>query len=190
LPAGAEEKVDDDTGWDAILVDGWGPLVRHAVVERVERATVGARGTLVRAVADPEHARFAWTEWLHEQVVEAIRLETGADLDRLGSQAAWACYEESWDLLAARWSDGGTMGVVSPGTERRVRLLLAAAPLWLAERAGADVSAVPPEPLVLAGATRVDVEGIADCLGRAGLDRRTRGIALALIGCVRSAARG
>lgn len=182
--------MDDDTGWDAILVEGWGPLVRHAVVERVERATVGARGTLVRAVADPDHARFAWTEWLHEQVVAAIRVETGADLDRLGSQAAWACYEESWELLAGRWSGGGTMGVVTPGAERRVRLLLAAAPVWLAERAGADIAAIPPEPLVLDGSTRIDVEGIADCLGRADLDRRARSIAIALIDCVRSQAKG
>lgn len=177
--------LDDDTIWDAILVDGWGPLVRHAVVARVERATVGARGTLVRALADPDHARFAWTEWLHEHVVDAIRCETGADLDRLGSQAAWACYEDSWAALATRWRDGGDMGVVTPGAERRVRLLLAEAPAWLAERAGADISAIPPEPLVLAGLTRLDVEGIAALVRDGELDHRSAVIAAALMKCVR-----
>jgi hypothetical protein len=185
LASTSGEKMDDDAGWDAILVDGWGPLVRHAVVERVERATVGARGTLVRTLADPEHARFAWTEWLHECVVDAIRYETGADLDRLGSQAAWACYEDSWDALACRWRDGGSTVVVRPGAERRVRRLLAEAPAWLAERAGADIGALPPEPLVVGGRVRLDVEGVAACLRREDIDRRTAVIASALLACVR-----
>lgn len=177
--------MDDDTGWDAILVDGWGPLVRHAVVERVERATVGARGTLVRALADPEHARFAWTEWLHERVVDAIHHETGANLDRLGSQAAWACYEDSWDALVCRWRDGGSTVEVRADAEERVLRLLAAAPPWLAERAGADIGTFPPEPLVVGGRVRLDVEGVAGCLRRDDLDRRTSVIASALLACVR-----
>lgn len=182
--AGREWRtLEEDAVWEAILVDGWGPLVRHAVVERVERATLGSRGTLVRALADPDHARFAWTEWLHCQVVDAIMHETGADLDALGSQAAWACYEDAWELLAARWRDGGRLGRVASDAVPRLRTLLAHAPAWVAERAGADIGGIPPEPLVLHGVTRIDLEGLTSCLRSPDLDERGRRIVDAMIGC-------
>jgi hypothetical protein len=106
---------DDGTGWNEVLVAGWSPAVRTAVVARVEVLTASHRGVLVRALRDPEDARSAWTEAAHRAVLAAIRDETGADLEELGSQAAWECYEQVWDALVARWRDGGSLAVAARG---------------------------------------------------------------------------
>lgn len=152
--------MDDDSGWDEILVQGWGPLVREAAVVRVERAMVGSRGMLVRVMADPDTARPTWTELLHRLVLDAIRDETGADLEMLGSQAAWACYDDTWNALARRWRHGGDLAVVPARHERAVRALLAALPPWIAERAGVDAETHPMTPLEIDGRLLVDTEGL------------------------------
>lgn len=175
---------DDETGWNAVLLETWSPRVCAAVVARVERATVGRRGTLVRTLADPEEARFAWTEQLHERVLAAIRDEVGADLEALGSQAAWACYDEVWAGLASRWADGGGLARVPAAAEVRVRRLVAGLSLAGAEAAGADVSEVPPVPLELGGAVLVDVEGLSAHLARTPVDRRERAIVEAILSSV------
>ena len=153
---------DDDTGWTEILVGGWGPLVRDAAVGRVERATVGRRGVLVRALTEEPSSRShaACVEEVHELVVEAIRVETGADLDELGSQAAWACYEDVWARLQSRWADGGSLVAVAPTVLREVEHLVRLLPAIGAEHAGADVGEVPYRLLDHAGQTRVDVDGL------------------------------
>lgn len=153
---------DDDSGWTEVLVDGWGPLVRDAVVDRVERATVGRRGVLVRALleetASAGHA--ACVEEVHERIVLAVREETGADLDELGSQAAWACYDQVWGRLQARWASGGRTVAVSPEVEAPVVALLRELSPTAAECAGADVGTVPCTPMRVAGAVHVDVQGL------------------------------
>jgi hypothetical protein len=167
--AGTRERaaVDDDgTGWNEVLVGGWTPEVRDAVVERVTRLTVGWRGPLLRALGDPEGAPAAWTETLHQVVVRAIAEETGADLDELGSHAAWACYEEVWQGLVTRWADGGDLATVPLGAEPDVVRLIAGLPPMAAEAAGADVTGQVPDPLWLAGRLRVDVEGLRSLLDR------------------------
>jgi hypothetical protein len=175
---------DDDTGWTAVLLETWGPRVRDAVVTRVERACVGRRGVLVRTVAAPDDARFAWTEQLHELVLGAIRDEVGADLEALGSQAAWACYDEVWTQLAVRWHDGGALVRVPADVEVHVRRLVAGLSLAGAEAAAADVSVVPPVPLELDGRVLVDVDGLRAHLASTPVDRRERAIVEALLGLV------
>jgi hypothetical protein len=152
--------VDDDSGWNDVLVGGWHAGVRDAVVVRVERRTFGRHGQLVRTLHDPEAARFAWVEILHRHVVAAIREETGADLDALGSQAAWACYEQVWDGLRTRWADGGRLARVPLGREPVVVNLLMQLPAAAAEAAGADVSGQVADPLWVDGRLLVDVHGL------------------------------
>lgn len=153
---------DDDSGWTEILVDGWGPLVRAAVVDRVERAMVGRRGVLVRALveeaASAGHA--ACVEEVHERIVRAVRDETGADLDELGSQAAWACYDEVWGQLQERWASGGRTVAVAPAVDARVVELLQALSPAAAQHAGADVGTVPCTPMRVGGVLHVDVDGL------------------------------
>lgn len=153
---------DDDSGWTEVLVDGWGPLVRAAVVDRVERAMVGRRGVLVRALleesASAGHA--ACVEEVHERIVRAVREETGADLDELGSQAAWACYDEVWGQLQRRWATGGCTVVVARHVEARVVALVQAMSPTAAQHAGADVGTIPCTPMRVRGRVRVDVDGL------------------------------
>lgn len=155
--------MDDDSGWTEILVEGWGPLVRAAVIERVEAATLTERGMLVRTLADPDAAPAEDIERLHALVVEAIATETGADLHELGSQAAWATYDETWEALGRRWESGGTTDVVPAGAESAVAALLRALP---SEAAAAGACRTGPEvvggvePLWVEGRMRVDVDGL------------------------------
>jgi hypothetical protein len=161
---------DDGTGWNEVLVGGWSDAVRRAVVRRVERLAVGWRGPLVRTLADEDGVDGAWTETLHRTVLHAIAEETGADLDELGSQAAWACYDEVWAALAERWGDGGELAVVPLGAEPLVSSLIAGLPPEAAAAAGADVRGTTPDPLWVRGRLRVDVEGLRDLLARGGSD--------------------
>lgn len=153
---------DDDSGWTEILVGGWGPLVRAAVVERVERSLVGRRGVLWRAVTEEAasggHA--ACVEEVHERIVAAIRVETGADIDALGSQAAWACYDEVWGQLQRRWAEGGTTVPVDPAVADEVTALVRSLGPRAAQHAGADIGVVPFRLLEVGGQIRVDVDGL------------------------------
>lgn len=153
--------MDDDTGWTTWLLAVWSPELRDAVVDRIEEASVGHRGWMVRALLDPERARPGWTETLHALVLAAIRDETGADLEVMGSQAAWEAYEQVWDRLVARWGDGGGLAVVPLGAEPEVVEALVGLPGEAAAALGADVTGPRPQPLWLAGRLRVDLEGLA-----------------------------
>ena len=159
---------DDDSGWTEILVDGWGPLVRAAVVDRVERAMVGRRGLLVRALVEEvaNDGQAACVEEVHDRVVEAIRVETGADLDELGSQAAWACYDEVWGQLQARWGTGGATLAVAPEVEDEVVALVRSLSPSGAEHAGADVGSLPFAPMRVGPIVHVDLEGLFAYLAR------------------------
>lgn len=152
----------DDDGWTQILVDGWGPLVRAAVVERVERALVGRRGILCRAVTDEvaSDGHAACVEQVHEHIVAAIRVETGADIDALGSQAAWACYDEVWGQLQRRWAEGGSTVPVDPAVTEEVTALVRSLSPAAAQHAGADIGVVPFRLMSVGGRTRVDVDGL------------------------------
>lgn len=153
---------DDDSGWTEILVSGWGPLVCAAVVDRVERALVGRRGVLFRAVTDETasagHA--ACVEEVHAHVVAGIRAETGADIDELGSQAAWACYDQVWGQLQDRWAGGGRTIPVGPGTADEVTALVRSLSPAAAQYAGADIGAMPFRPLQVGSRIHVDVDGL------------------------------
>jgi hypothetical protein len=150
---------DDGTGWHEVLVGGWTDEVRDAVVRRVEALTVGWRGPLIRVLTDPEGAPGEWTEALHRTVIAGIAAETGADLDELGSHAAWACYEEVWQGLAARWQDGGDLHTVPLGREPLLVAAIVALPAPAAASLGADVRGPVPDPLWVSGRLRVDVTG-------------------------------
>jgi hypothetical protein len=168
-------SVDDDgTGWNEVLVGGWTAEVRDAVVARVERASVGRRGRLVRTVADPSAVPPGQVEDLHQLVLAAIAAETGADLDALGSQAAWACYDEVWAELAARWADGGELREVPLGGEPAVVRLLQHLPAEVAIHAGAEVAGEVVDPLWVRGRLRVDVEGLWAYLATGGVDLSVR----------------
>jgi hypothetical protein len=152
--------MDDTTGWDEVLRGSWSDRVRDLVVARIEQATVARRGWLVRVVADPDRVRPELTETVHAVVLAAIRDETGADLEELGSQAAWECYEEVWRELTHRWARGGPLAEVPLGREVEVVRVLHRLPVEAAVAAGADVTRAGIEPLWLAGRLRLDVEGL------------------------------
>lgn len=152
--------MDDDTGWTRWFLGVWSPAVRQAVVARLDEATAGHRGWLVRALLTPEHAAAAWTETAHALVLAAIRDETGADLDAMGSQAAWEAYEEVWGALRAAWSDGGPFVPVRLGSEPTVTRLLQGLPREAAAYLGADVTQEPADPLWLGGRLRIDRDGL------------------------------
>lgn len=155
---------DDDTGWNEILVGGWTEEVRDQVAARVEDLTVSWRAPLVRTLRDPHGVPPPWTESLHRAVLVAIQEVTGADLDVLGSHAAWGCYEEVWDHLAESWRDGGDLPRVPLRAEPRAVALLADAPPHVAEAAGADARVQPAAPLWIAGRLHLDVEGLRSLL--------------------------
>jgi len=153
--------VDDESGWNDLLLELWTDEVRDAVVRRIEEATVGRRGWLVRVFAAPDGVRAELTETVHAVVLAAIRDETGADLDVLGSQAAWECYEQVWDELADRWADGGWTEPVPLGAEPEVVRALAGLPAEAAVCAGVDLDAEGHvDPLWLAGRLRIDADGL------------------------------
>lgn len=152
--------MDDETGWNDVLLRLWTEQVRDQVVARIERACVGRRGWLVRVFAGAESAPPGLTETVHAIVLAAIRDETGADLDELGSQAAWECYAQVWDLLERRWADGGPLAIVPIGAEPEVSRLVAGLPVEAAVCAAADVSGPHPDPLWTHGRLRVDTEGL------------------------------
>jgi hypothetical protein len=181
-------RVDDSSGWNDVLLAVWNDHVRGQVVARIEGATVGRRGWLVRALADADGCQPAWTETVHALVLAAIRDETGADLEELGSQAAWDCYAQVWDALADRWSDGGSLAIVPLRLEPAVVALLAALPLEAAAYAGADVTGPTPDPLWIGGRLRVDIDGLRAYLALDG-GRAPRAVhtdILALIGHLES----
>ncbi len=179
--------MDDHSGWHEVLVEGWGPLVRAAVVERVERSLVGRRGVLVRALGDRDEARYAWTEEVHRAVLDGIRAETGADLDELGSQAAWSTYEDVWHALAERWAGGGTLGRVPTHLTHKATTIIAALPTSAATAAGADIGVVPAAPLQVAGQVRIDVEGLHAFLAMDPAAHTARGLVDDLIAIVEPA---
>ncbi len=152
--------MDDDTGWTTWLLAVWSPEVRDAVVGRIVQASVGHRGWMVRVLVDPERARPGWTETLHALVLAAIRDETGADLEVMGSQAAWEAYEQVWDALAEHFADGGPLPCVPLGREPEVTRLLTNLPVQAAAHLGADVTGECPDPLWLAGRLRIDLDGL------------------------------
>jgi hypothetical protein len=166
--------VDDDTGWNDVLVGVWSPRVRDAAVAHVERATVGARCLLIHTLRDPDRARPGWVEQLHGLVIEAIYAETGADLDELGSQAAWTAYEQVWDALAERWTEGGSLTRVPLRREPEVVELLRRLSPEGAQAAGMDVGVAPPQELWLDGRLLLDVEGLHACKAMADLDGTQR----------------
>ncbi|MTV26233.1 hypothetical protein FTX61_12550 [Nitriliruptoraceae bacterium ZYF776] len=151
---------DDGTGWHDALVGAWDDDLRDAVVARVEALTRGWWGTLVRVVRDPDGVPGDWTETLHRVVLTAVRDETGADLDELGSQAVWARYDEVWDELTSRWREGGQLDRVALGAEAPVVALLQGLPPGAAAAAGADVRGDVPDPLWVGGRLRIDVDGL------------------------------
>jgi hypothetical protein len=152
--------VDDESGWNQILLEVWSPQVRDAVVEHIEQSSVGRHGWLVRVFADPDGVSGPLTETVHAVVLAAIQDETGADLNDLGSQAAWECYEQVWSALEARWSDGGTLAVVPLGAEPSVIAALRRLPDEAAVAAAAELSEHGIQPLWLRGRLLVDGRGL------------------------------
>ncbi len=152
--------MDDESGWNQILLEVWSPEVRDAVVEHIERSSVGRHGWLVRVFADLDGGSGPLTEIVHAVVLAAIRDETGADLDGLGSQAAWECYEQVWSALEGRWSDGGKLAVVPLGAEPAVITALRRLPDEAAVAAGAALGEHGVQPLWLRGRLLVDGRGL------------------------------
>lgn len=152
--------MDDESGWHTILVEGWGDLVRAAVCDRVDAALATARGVLALATVTPDDAPAAAVERVHHAVVEAIAAETGANLDELGSQAAWATYDDVWAELGRRWEDGGSLEHVSATAEVEVVPLLARLPVAAIEHAGAVLDGPHVRLVRTNGRARLDVEGV------------------------------
>jgi hypothetical protein len=152
--------LDDSSGWNDVLLGLWSERVRDAVVDRIERSSVGRHGWLARVYTDPDRVRPGLTETVHQLVLAALRDETGADLEALGSQAAWECYEQVWDALAARWDDGGPLATVPLGSEPKVVRLLDPLPAEAAVAAAVDVDGSVRDPLWIAGRLRIDAAGV------------------------------
>lgn len=152
--------MDDTTGWDEVLRGSWSDRVRDLVIGRIEEATLARRGWLVRVVTDPDQVRPELTETVHAVVLAAIRDETGADLEELGSQAAWECYEDVWRELTERWAGGGPLATVPLGREVEVVRILRRLPAEAAVAAGADLTVAGIEPLWTAGRLRLDADGV------------------------------
>ncbi len=131
------DDVDDESGWHEILVDGWGPLVREAVCDEVERTFRSSRGVLAATVTAPDDAPAHLVERVHGAVLAAIALETGADLDALGSQAAWATYDDVWAELGRRAEELEHFEPVHGASADTLRRVLAAVPPSVVEAAGA-----------------------------------------------------
>lgn len=161
-------SLDEENDWSLILTDGWGPLVLDAVVRRVEADLLGERARLVRAVIDPDHASADDIEHVHERILAAIEVETGADLEQLGSQSSWACYEQTWAHLAQRWSDGGRLVTISPEHTATVHAIMARLPVAIARAAGADVSGIPAVPAMIDGVLHLDAEGLFHWIATSG----------------------
>lgn len=160
--------MDDESGWNQILLEVWSPRVRDAVVDHIEQSSVGRHGWLVRVFADPDGVSGPLTETVHAVVLAAIQDETGADLDGLGSQAAWECYEQVWTALEQRWADGGTLAVVPLGSEPPVIAALRRLPDEVAVAAAAEVGEHGVQPLWLRGRLLVDDRGLQAYLARHG----------------------
>ncbi len=152
--------LDDSSGWNDILLGVWSDHVRDAVVDRIERSSVGRHGWLARVHSDPDRVRPGLTETVHQLVLAAMRDETGADLEALGSQAAWDCYEQVWGALALRWADGGPLATVPLGQEPQVVRLLEQLPAEAAVAAAVDVDGDLRDPLWIAGRLRIDTAGV------------------------------
>jgi hypothetical protein len=152
--------MDDDSGWHDILVDGWGPSVLAAVCDRVDDAFATARGALVTTVLDPDTAPPVCTQHVHTAVVEAIRAETGADLEQLGSQAAWATYDQAWVELARRWRSVPGLVVIDGARAGPAAHLLRTLPFDAAVHAGGVPGAPTVAPLMVDGRVYVDVDGL------------------------------
>lgn len=153
--------MDDESGWNEILLATWGPHVRRAVCERVERSFSRARGVLALTARDPDAAPAHATERVHAAVVTAIAEETGADLDGLGSQAAWATYDEVWLELGRRSDELDRFEPVSRDAVAEVRVLLGGLPPVVVEHAGAAVDERGRLVLVERdGDVVLDVEGL------------------------------
>lgn len=152
--------MDDESGWNAILVEGWGELVRAAVCDRVGDALSTTRGVLAIAVATPDEAPPTAVEQVHDAIVAAIAAETGANLDELGSQAAWATYDDVWAELGRRWSDGGGMEVVPEHAVPEVLALLAGLPRDAIEQGGAALDGMEVRLLRTDAGAYLDLEGI------------------------------
>lgn len=152
--------MDDESGWNAILVEGWGELVRGAVCDRVTEAMTAARGVLAIAVVTPDAAPPAAVERVHTAVLGAIMAETGANLDELGSQAAWATYDDVWAELGRRWIDGGGMEAVDDTAVAEVLALLAGLPRDAIEHAGGVVDGRTVRVLRTDAGAHLDVDGL------------------------------
>lgn len=152
--------MDDESGWNQVLVEGWGDLVRAAVCDRLDDAFATARGVLALAVTAPDDAPADVVERVHDGVVVAIAAETGANLDELGSQAAWATYDDTWAELGRRWTDGGPMEPVDAGREPELVRLLAGLPRDAIEHAGAVVDATSVLLVQTDDGPVLDVDGL------------------------------
>lgn len=153
--------MDDESGWNMILVEGWGPLVRAAVVDRVVRSFAGRRGLLVATVLDPDDADAEWVEDVHTAVVAAIAAETGADIEELGSQAAWATYDEVWAALAETARDDRALVPIPEHRLGQALALLAELPADAADHAGGvRVGDQPALPVLIEGRARVHIDGV------------------------------
>lgn len=152
--------MDDESGWNAILVEGWGEHVRAAVCERVEDTMAQARGVLAVAVAMPDEAPPAAVERVHDAIVASIATETGANLDELGSQAAWATYDDVWAELGRRWASGRDMELVGDSVADEVRRLLALLPRDAIELAGGVVDGLEVRMLQTPAGPCLDVDGL------------------------------
>ena len=152
--------MDDDSGWNAVLVEGWDDDVRAAVCDRVDAAFRHARGVLAIAATEPDAAPADAVERVHTAIVTAIAAETGANLDELGSQAAWATYDDVWAELGRRWADGPGLERTRPAAEAEVVRLLTGLPRVAVEHAGAMVDDGSVRLLRTPDGARLDVDGI------------------------------
>ncbi len=156
--------MDDDSGWHRLLLEVWSEELRDTVVERLEEAAVGRWAWFARVYARPDDAPAPVTEAVHALILAGIRDETGADLDELGSQAAWECYTQVWDALSHRWADGGRLASVRLGEEAAVIEALGQLPPAVAMASGAAVHGEAIDPLWLRGRLRIDEPGLRRAL--------------------------
>lgn len=146
---------------EELLRSTWSPMVEGAVADRVDRP--GNRGHVVRGIL-PDASQAA-TDFLFEEIADALAHETGVDIDYARTETAYRAIDDVMALLTHRWRTGGSLSRVGEDEAAAATQALRRLEMKAAEWAGCDVSQQPYEPLYLNGRLLVDVSGLCRYLG-------------------------
>lgn len=140
---------------EQLLQEAWTPTLAEQIADRVVQP--GDRGYLIRAVQVDASEELQVMVW--EDIADALAEQTGVDADDTHSGMADQAINHVWEILAARWQDGGTLAVIAQEDEEAATRAVRRLSMKAAEWAGCDVGQDPPAPLYAGGHLRLDTEG-------------------------------